>query len=570
MKEKNFASFAQEVSVNARILNNNPFADCIRSACSEWLQLLLVTERIKQDAEGNATLVELAAVAQHVLDDRGIQEYYGESLHDWAMRTDTDWNPLVKPDARALFALDNLFDILDEDRKINGYFAKVLNHFNNNVEDNHNENKLKQILTSVVPDILDKNNFSWRNLNALRLSYPHRLLVKSTLFNDRLIDALENALHFCDDPTDFEELRESTIQKYIDNKARREGEFFKLNCNYLSRRADLVAEINQEIILAVAKKSVYLIRSLPVSIGIPAIISPPKFMMDVGNPEELTVDYGFLYGKQENREAIKIHIDFNNLLDAINSGWGHEFFRQLNDKIFCHAKDRLKVHDVRNHAETFPTWLLEALWNYKAWVENSTQILLHKTNQHYLAANIILRGVRFSHWIWLHPSTTKMSIEKRLNEYCRDAEMSHSTIKQSYEKVRGIAKKATVNLVFSQTEERLNIKNTLANGIQPPLNAELIEECRDLRNVLIKFIPADLAQSDDLNWVLNIAERIRARLHSIQDESSKHHKFTRRDILSWIDMDTQNCDSELDAFNDLGLTLNANDLALLLKKPLIR
>ena len=148
--------------------------------------------------------------------------------------------------------------------------------------------------------------------------------------------------------------------------------------------------------------------------------------------------------------------------------------------------------------------------------------------------------------------------------------MSHSTIKQSYEKVRGIAKKATVNLVFSQTEERLNIKNTLANGIQPPLNAELIEECRDLRNVLIKFIPADLAKSDDLNWVLNIAERIRARLHSIQDESSKHHKFTRRDILSWIDMDTQNCDSELDAFNDLGLTLNANDLAILLKKPLIR
>lgn len=525
MVSENIDVIAQEVSDYPRIIHKNPFVNCLQAVCSEWLQLLLVVERIKLNARANKTLDEVVAIAKEVLAHPQIQESYGHNIGDYALRNDRGWNPQVDEKIRALNAATTLFDTLDQGGKINAYFAAVHKVDYGSLHDAA-ENSFLTIATEAIPAILDARNFSWNNLNALRLGYPHQLIVRSIVFNDNLLRAIDALLTFAENGALFEALRRKTIQAYVQRKTFQEGPFYHLNCHFLANRADIVAEVNHQILLATAQRCLFLVRAIPVSIGLPAVIIDHLFRMQVSPPENIKTHFGRAWEQEKERKVVTIQMDVEDFTWAINNEASGEFFRQLNEMLFASIGPEVKNSYGKYSDIDLPAWLYQAIWKYKGWVEQSSHILLLGNKENYLAARIILRGVKFSHWDWYHPTPGKVSIEKKLAQYKTEGE-SESTIKQSYEKVRGYANKKITGLVINQLEERLNMKRMMAEGLQAPLNHRVIDKCLRFRNVLARYFPWDIFHQHGLRWCLAGAGKLAEKFNSSDatDVLLRHHLY---------------------------------------------
>lgn len=563
MATENIDAIVQEVSDYPRIIHKNQFVNCLQAVCSEWSQLLLVVEHIKLNARANKTLDEVVAIAEEVLAHPQIQENYGHNQSDYALRNDTAWNPQVDEKIRALNAATTLFDTLDQGGKINAYFAAVHKVDYSSFLRNAAENPFLTIATEAIPAILDARNFSWNNLNAWRLGYPHQLIVRSIIFNDNLLRAIDALLTFAENGDLFDALRRKTIQTYVERKTFQEGPFFQLNCQFLSNRADIVAEVNHQILLATAQQCLFLARAIPVSIGLPAVILEHPFRMQVTPPENIKTHFGRTWEQEKERKVVTIQMDVEDYTWSINNEASGELFRQLNDMLFTSIRPEVKNNYGKYSDIDLPTWLYQAIWKYKGWVEQSSHILLLGKKEDYLAARIILRGVKFSNWDWYHRTPGKFSIEKKLAKYKTEGE-SESTIKQSYEKVRGYAKNKITGLVINQLEERLNMKNMMAEGLQAPLNHRVIEKYLRFRNVLARYFPRDIFHKHGLRWCLDGAEKLVEKLNSsdASDVLLRHHLY---DCFALDD----HLRSTLSAGDDPLDIVDIRELRSLMKQPLL-
>ncbi|MCX8971697.1 hypothetical protein NLN82_24630 [Citrobacter portucalensis] len=563
MATENIDAIAQEVSDYPRIIHKNQFVNCLQAVCSEWLQLLLVVEHIKLNVQANKTLDDVVAIAKEVLAHPQIQESYGHKPSDNAVRNDTAWNPQVDEKIRALDAATTLFDTLDQGGKINAYFAAVhkvdFSIFVRKTE----ENSFLTIATEAIPAILDVQNFSWNNLNAWRLGYPHQLIVRSIVFNDDLLSAIDALLTFAENDVLFDALRMKTIQAYVQRKTIQEGAFYHLGCHFLANRADIVAEVNHQILLATAQRCLILARAIPVSIGLPAVILDHQFRMQVSPPENIKTNLGRFLEPEKERKVVNIQMDVEDFTCAINNDASSEFFRQLNEMLFASIRPEVKNSYGKYSDIDLPSWLYQAIWKYKGWVEQSSHILLLGNKEDYLAARIILRGVKFSNWDWYHRTPGKVSIEKKLAQYKTEGE-SESTIKQSYEKVRGYAKNKITGLVINQLEERQNMRNMMAEGLQTPLNHRVIEKCSRFCNVLARYFPRDIFHQHGLRWCLEGAGKLVEKLNSsdASDALLRHHLY---DCFA-LDDHTRSMLSAGDEPLDI---VDIHELRSLLKQPLL-
>ncbi|WLI76451.1 hypothetical protein Q5705_17990 [Kosakonia sp. H02] len=556
-------AIAQEMSNHPRIINKNPFVHCLEAVGSEWLQLLLVVERIKLDTQANKRLDEVVAIAKEVLAHHQIQENYGYNPGDYALRNDTGWNPQVDEKSRALNAATPLFDTLDQGGKINAYFAAVHKTDYVSFVPDAAENEFLTIATEVLPAILDSRNFSWENLNVWRLGYPHHLLVRSIVFNDNLLRAIDALLTFVENGVLFDELRRKTIQAYVQRKTFQEGPFYNLNGNFLANRADIVAEVNHQILLATAQKCLFLARAIPVSIGIPAVILDQQFRMHVSSPENIKTHFGRIWEQEKERKVVTIQMDVEDFTWAINNESSGELYRQLNEMLFAAIRPEVKNSHGKYSDIDLPAWLYQAIWKYKGWVEQSSHIMLLGNKEDYLAARIILRGVKFSHWDWNHRTPGKVSIEKKLAQYKTGGE-SESTIKQSYEKVRGYAKNKITGLIINQLEERLNMNNRLAEGMQAPLNHRVIDKCLRFRNVLARYFPRDIFNQQGLCWVIDGAEKLAEKLNS----SDASDALLRHQLYACFALDDR-ARAMLSAGDEPLDRVEIRELRTLMKQPLL-
>lgn len=503
------------------------------------------------------------AVAKEVLAHPQIRESYGHNPSDYAVRNDTAWNPQVDEKIRALNAATTLFDTLDQGGKINAYFAAVHKVDFSIFVRNAAENPFLTIATEAIPAILDVRNFSWNNLNAWRLGYPHQLIVRSIIFNDDLLNAIDALLTFVENDVLFDTLRMKTIQAYVQRKTMQEGTFYHLGCHFLANRADIVAEVNHQILLATAQQCLILARAIPVSIGLPAVILDHQFRMQVSQPENIKTNIGRDWEPEKERKVVTIQMDVEDFTYAINNDASGEFFRQLNEMLFASIRPEVKNSYGKYSDIDLPSWLYQAIWKYKGWVEQSSHILLLGNKEDYLAARIILRGVKFSNWDWYHRTPGKVSIEKKLAQYKTKGE-SESTIKQSYEKVRGYAKNKITGLVINQLEERQNMRNMMAEGLQAPLNHRVIEKCLRFRNVLARYFPRDIFHQHGLRWCLEGAGKLGERLNSsdASDVLLRHHLY---DCFA-LDDHTR---STLSAGDEPLEIVDIRELRSLLKQPLL-
>ena len=563
MASENIDEIAQEVNDYPRIIHKNPFVNCLQAVCSEWLQLLLVVERIKLNTRANKTLDEVVTIAKEVLVHPQIQESYGHNPDDYALRNDAAWNPQVDEKRRALNAATTLFDTLDQGGKINAYFAAVHKVDYGSFVPDAVENPFLTIATEAIPTILDAQNFSWDNLNAWRLGYPHQLIVRSIIFNDNLLRAIDALLTFAENGDLFDALRRKTIQAYVQRKTFQEGSFYHLNCHFLANRADIVAEVNHQILLATAQQCLFLARAIPVSIGLSAVIFDHPFRMQVSPPENIKTHFGRILEQEKERKVVTIQIDVEDFTLAINNEASGEFFRQLNEMLFASIRPEVKNSYGKYSDIDLPAWLYQAIWKYKGWVEQSSHILLLGNKEDYLAARIILRGVKFSHWDWYHPTPGKISIERKLAQYKTEGE-SESTIKQSYEKVRGYAKNKITGLIIKQLEERLNMKNMMAEGLEAPLNHRIIDKCLRFRDVLARYFPWDIFHQHGLHWGLAGAGKLAEKFNSsdASDVLLRHHLY---DCFA-LDDHTRSTLSAGDAPLEI---VDIHELRSLLKQPLL-
>ncbi|WP_139760807.1 hypothetical protein, partial [Salmonella enterica] len=174
-----------------------------------------------------------------------------------------------------------------------------------------------------------------------------------------------------------------------------EGTFYHLGCHFLANRADIVAEVNHQILLATAQQCLILARAIPVSIGLPAVILDHQFRMQVSQPENIKTNIGRDWEPEKERKVVTIQMDVEDFTYAINNDASGEFFRQLNEMLFASIRPEVKNSYGKYSDIDLPSWLYQAIWKYKGWVEQSSHILLLGNKEDYLAARIILRGVKF-------------------------------------------------------------------------------------------------------------------------------------------------------------------------------
>ena len=564
MTSNNLSAIAQEIGSHPRVVSKNPFVSCLQAVCSEWLQLLQVVERIKLVPEANQGLEKLVALGKAVHDHHQIQACYGRNVSDLAVRNDYQWNPQVAQKIRALSAADTLFATLDQAGKINGYFAAV-----NKIDypvDRHSqrENESKVIAEQVIPEILDSLDFGWENLNFWRLGYSHSLIARSVIFNDKLLAAIEALLTFVEDNTRFEQLRSVAIEKYINEKNYRAGGFsYTLNSHFLSGRPDIIAEVNNQIFMATAQRCIHLIRAISASIGMPASVDDYRFGITVSAPESREVKLVNRFARKKLSNVVTVEINLEDYAWAVKEELGSEFYRQLDEKLYQAVNPEPQNRVAMYGEVNLPAWLYQALWKYKAWVEDSSFIMLSGDDDYYLPARLILRGVKFSDWSWKHKTAAKVSIGQRIAEYAQEGE-SESTIKQSYEKVRGHAQKKVRELVIKQVEERLRLNNKLAEGLRAPLNGSIIETCSALRKELMRGIPADIYDRNGLTWLIAGCEKLRAML----DSTASSATLQWPDVYDCFELDEPTRSQLLAEVKNRG-ALSVSELRTLLKHPLL-
>ncbi|MCY1700903.1 hypothetical protein OVA10_23025 [Lelliottia sp. SL45] len=531
---------AQKVAKSPLIVSQNRFADYLRAVCSEWLQLVLVTERIKCDDAGGRCLKELIDVVNRVMKNRLVTEFYKNHPDGISPFSGRHLHRHIVLDG----VLSHFFEALDENKTMQDYTDDMSSYCKNNPDPERGiryEPTRNKVISEVIPDILKECQFSWRNLNALRLGYPHSKIIFLVLNHESLMESIENALSFIENDKVFEDFRMKLITDYIVKKNGENKWPENFNADDLVYRPDLVSGLNDEILKAAADKTILL--SQATSMSFSAI---PEWHMLVGGPELFeespSVASNNIAGMNhieeylKGKDVLKVHLEYEGIKGLYKDGCERFFLLELRERL------RAKISPGRMEVNYQYQMLQQSLDE----VRRCNFILLQaKKNKCYLAASTILRGARYSHWLWINASEVKGSILNKAEKYCSEKNktggeddgkplLRATTVKQSYEDIRKHARDYLVPLVLSQVEERQHLYTALL----PVLNNRITEECENFVTELKKMLPEKISLPErGFRWYLATGEKIRQKLLADEKDGVDFRDYRLVNLLNCFGLD---------------------------------
>lgn len=525
-KEEDFGVI-EEILNSYRIMKENPFSYAIEGALSEWLQLLLVIERIKQDKRASETLKNIANFINEFFENGDVNEQ--TAIRD-ILKIDSS-NPVIPSyndeKLNKWSKLSFLFETLDEGMKDRVYFSKVAKFQQGRVKNNKDKEYSTDLLLDVIPTLCDELSFSWGNLNDYRMGYSHELILKGFIEGDEIIKAIEELASF--DNNNFQDIRYKVVSDFL-NEIR-----YGNNINYredldfnkaLKYRLDFAGDINLYIRRELLIKTVNLIRKISCAAN--------TFWVD----DESKLSCKILFSEQLNLESsengVQIDISDDILIEVFNFNEQKELSDILLSKLEVYlnknnslggrltdsvkSKFNNKEHDYSRFGDVVNERLIDMANNYDSWVFDSNNYLFNKNSELKISKNVVIRGVKFSIWYEKYLLENKKNILNGASKYKeeRDIEDSKLTIKQSYEFVKKFSLESLPNFIQEQIKERLYTFNFFDRLLLLPLNLNIYNNIKYYSTEVSKLVSENIDSSD--------FDEILSSYHALQELLSDEDK----------------------------------------------
>lgn len=452
-----------------RLTKKNPFCYAIEGIVSEWLQLLLVVERIKQDKIALKTLNELARFTIAFFDHDELKERVSKCGRRPSFLIDVNYQKRSQWNFLELF-----FETLDEDKEYRLYLSKAVVANESEKKNDTEKNLSCNLLLDVIPNVCDELSFSWSNLNKIRMNYPHMLIVKAFLYGDEIISNIESLIDFYKSKNT--EMVQKIVRDFVSDVRSGNLSYYDKDIDFSSAikyHKDMIRNINEKLEFSFLSETVKLINQINDS----AAINSYNYNSIVNNTYlfDRNID-----GKEDEKgEGLEIFISNKMIGYAFNYEEENELINLLMDEIFKHAKEKKiinnsileKIENNNNYCSpTHNPRLSDALYHYNWWIREQNYFILSGSNN--LNLNVILRGIKFSIWYEKYTKYNKKNILNGSKEYVDSLGIkdSYLTVKQSYEFIKRFSKKELKYLINEQVNERLYSFDILSKLFFPPFN----------------------------------------------------------------------------------------------------
>ncbi|PSV36103.1 hypothetical protein C9J44_10765 [Photobacterium sp. GB-27] len=497
------------------IQKENPFDYAIEGALSEWIQLLLVIERIKLNPTAFKKLQKIAQFTRTFLsNDKVEKQTY--CRHD---RDNFSSNKVRPSYNRQMLkkwnSLDDFFKTLDEGKKLNVFLTKA-----NIVNKSSNE-----LLIHVIAEICDDLSFTWDNLNTDRINYPHSMILKGFIEGNKILESIDELISF--DSKRVQEIKKEAVSKFI-LKVKDGNSNFPYNIDIiksLKYRKDFVGSINDAIYRELLTETVKLVRKISCSAHLNIDDDHSFLGMRSFFKEHIEV--------KRSGNGIDIHLSDEILLNAFNFREEEELFNRLNsyfedhiidnNRLDSYINDDIKRNKSPHERDYITRKLIEKIENYNSWIESQNNYILNKKLK--LPINIILRGIKFSYWYQEYIIKNKKNILNGATEYRKELklETKELTIKQSYEFIKKIAKNDLNLIIKEQTKERLYTINEFDMLLLKPLNNSMYDNIKEYNNQLGEIFKINCI-TYDFDEVISTYKAIELLVSEHEDDNISYSK----------------------------------------------
>ena len=481
-------------SMDLKLDLKNPYPHTPKSIASEILQLLLVVERIKADKDSYQRLRSLAKIKQGFEDSPGV----GLIKNTRLFHSGTD-----------NLALSTLCSVLDEGLGATSFSSKSIRFAEYNQTHRYNQDPTtvpkapeqhhwSKVWTEDIPAVIDSQHFRFENLNQWRLHYPHLQVLLAYKHGRELLLEVSKLLAL-DYAKFVESAQEWATQEFsyiLNDNKQNLSNLPPMLAQHVEWRAteQFLNELNR--ITQRAKQY------LDWSFDEGYYFTPPKVekqeknwedwqVRDLGKQPVLSVD--LLQADIE--RAIK-EGDLELIAESIANSLANKIHPNKFDKDFTHS------YEYRQ----------SLIGIYEKYATGRTQLLWHTEDELQLNYNTLLRGIGFSIWREKHQTKErgKTAVLKDAGTFLGDSdEKGHpycigkpSTIKQSYEEIKGYAKRSRskvepsrlVRLIRSQMTTRLPFYTPKVRYVFAPFNIDYEMKVSDVASRLGSLLDFEINQ----------------------------------------------------------------------------
>lgn len=512
MNDGKFLQLAENLARDPRLPCTNTFLECAQACLSEWLQLLMVTEHIKMaDEKVITSLNALINLAEQVSLNRKVIDYFDNQWSNLCLRSDSYLNPVFSLKTKYLNVLKPLFSALDEGQSQRVYLTKNAQSALNRSNDRLPRNGIYEDLVSeLIPEIMDKINFDWRNLNTCRMHHPHEAIIRTMIFHNEMMDAIFDLRKWIETP--FHEKKIQVLHKLL-----RQG-IIKLPPVQKKPSALQINVIRNQMINSIAIELVYKVNAISASIGYISNHSYSNHEFSEYSSSRLNnitfvnscpVEHAKDCNLAQDKEFITVKINTKSLRECFNNNGLASFNHALNNMLYNHIFSSMQIQ-INNELH-LPEPVRRALQNMLIWA-NDDSFMLPLPHNSRVNDSVLLTGLEFSHWLWQERRRNKITTSQGAEKYIprhKYISATGKTVKQYYERMRRWCKSelalSIMNQLPSRSENLLHIQRCLLQ----PININFLIRYRVFVDTVSNIIQYNITELCSPLDIVRLAESLR-------------------------------------------------------------
>lgn len=519
ISEKNLLA-AEKLARDSRLPAINSFARCAQACLAEWIQLLMVIERIKASkTEASTTLMELVSLADVICADKQVIDYITSDPSRFAFSNDLHWNPQTSDETKCLNLLQSFFIALDKGQTQGHYFTQAGKDSRDNPRNRDWRREVyDSIQCEVIPGILDNHKFSWSNLNSWRLHYPHEVIIRAIKYHTPMMVAINDLRTWKDQ--EFLALKIKILKDFLDSKE------IILNDSDKAPSAAQIRAIHNKLMERLSIQLVSMINVIPASIGIRNYHPTQNrdFPLTATKAKEVISFYQYQQ-PEEDQDVITIKIDANTLQQCIDNNEEGAFLMTFNEKLIgALSSDCMRQFgNILNSRLFLPSPVRFALDYTLRWT-NDDVFMLPTPFGSRINEEVLLTGLMFSHWLWEQRNKGKLTIRKGTIEYYEkqkklNVKPNASTIEQYYVLTRRWCKESLNTTVKEQLRSRVENITMIRWNLLWPLNFGLIKNYNDFITSVYSLVDSEVNYGCDVDKIISISSYLRGFIKDATDQA---------------------------------------------------
>lgn len=519
ISEKNLLA-AEKLARDSRLPAINSFARCAQACLAEWIQLLMVIERIKASkTEASTTLMELVSLADVICADKQVIDYITSDPSRFAFSNDLHWNPQTSDETKYLNLLQSFFIALDKGQTQGHYFTQAGKDSRDNPRNRDWRREVyDSIQCEVIPGILDNHKFSWSNLNSWRLHYPHEVIIRAIKYHTPMMVAINDLRTWKDQ--EFLALKIKILKDFLDSKE------IILNDSDKAPSAAQIRAIHNKLMERLSIQLVSMINVIPASIGIRNYHPTQNrdFPLTATKAKEVISFYQYQQ-PEEDQDVITIKIDANTLQQCIDNNEEGAFLMTFNEKLIgALSSDCMRQFgNILNSRLFLPSPVRFALDYTLRWT-NDDVFMLPTPSGSRINEEVLLTGLTFSHWLWEQRNKGKLTIRQGTIEYYEkqkklNVKPNASTIEQYYVLTRRWCKESLNATVKEQLRSRVENITMIRWNLLWPLNFGLIKNYNDFITSVYSLVDSEVNYGCDVDKIISISSYLRGFIKDATDQA---------------------------------------------------